>query len=494
MAYESYLPLYMSVKSSQSKISLDSDTTLAAPTSSASASVRTRKASVDEAAAEDLYSVLEEFSPCGPDGCELPPRYAQNDSPPVNVNVHLNYAQDPRRHFHPYSSQEPFATNQISQYVLQQSPQYRPASPMGLPMSPPRQPLDIRQYGDIVSLRQQLDQLSMRVDLPTMVVRQQLEMGRGNVDPRIVDPRPMSPHEYQRNLPSRPNFRPHYVQYGQPTATYNHNTDQADYIAIQRENSSYGYRPITPDLVRSHSLDVERRIQYEMVDDHSSINSGVSGDSDDVNMTLAKLGGNALDFTEHEKPTLFELLKPYVPDSGEINEEFKSFQAISGWMIGSPENCLNHFALWKPAAKGYQFALARMFSIPKIDFKLAAITPRLRRSILLVSSMQYRCHYCAAHAAGVGELLKGSWRSQVALKVETNVLSEQSMGKKRNASRPEARSELIKPIIDPMDKRINFKESDVLRLVTAASRIPSKVTPELKKNVIEGIGEEGLQI
>ncbi|KAI9366027.1 hypothetical protein DFJ73DRAFT_157802 [Zopfochytrium polystomum] len=36
-------------------------------------------------------------------------------------------------------------------------------------------------------------------------------------------------------------------------------------------------------------------------------------------------------------------------------------------------------------------------------------------------------------------------------------------------------------------------DADVLRLVTAASRIPSKVTPELKKLAMEGIGEDGYQ-
>ncbi|KAJ3332485.1 hypothetical protein HDU76_014100 [Blyttiomyces sp. JEL0837] len=52
---------------------------------------------------------------------------------------------------------------------------------------------------------------------------------------------------------------------------------------------------------------------------------------------------------------------------------------------------------------------------------------------------------------------------------------------------------MLKPVMDPMDPRNSVKEADVLRLVTAASRIPSKVTPELKMKVLKGMGEDGLQ-
>ncbi|KAJ3279111.1 hypothetical protein HDU76_009618 [Blyttiomyces sp. JEL0837] len=54
--------------------------------------------------------------------------------------------------------------------------------------------------------------------------------------------------------------------------------------------------------------------------------------------------------------------------------------------------------------------------------------------------------------------------------------------------------EMLKPIMDPLDRRNSPQEAEVLRLVTAASRIPSKVNPELKKRVTAGFGEEGLQM
>ncbi|KAJ3308423.1 hypothetical protein HDU76_003968, partial [Blyttiomyces sp. JEL0837] len=254
--------------------------------------------------------------------------------------------------------------------------------------------------------------------------------------------------------------------------------------------------------------------------------SGNSGDIGDLNgggyngggggiggakSTLAKLGGNQLAFTDYERPTLFELLKPHVRNMESVNLEFESFQAIAGWMLGSPEACLPHYALWKPAARCFQFAIARMLSVPKIDFRMAPISPRLRRSILLVSSMQYRCHYCAAHAASVGELLKGSWRSHVASKTQTNVIGAgapphathkkplptpptTTTSSKDASTLSDKRAEILKPIVDPLDRRNSPQEADVLRLVTAASRIPSKVSAELKKKVVGGIGEEGLQM
>ncbi|KAJ3282445.1 hypothetical protein HDU76_008706 [Blyttiomyces sp. JEL0837] len=53
-------------------------------------------------------------------------------------------------------------------------------------------------------------------------------------------------------------------------------------------------------------------------------------------VTLNKLGMNQLAFTDYERPTLFELLKPVVPKLEGVNQEFEAFQSLTGWLLGSP--------------------------------------------------------------------------------------------------------------------------------------------------------------
>ncbi|KAJ3136352.1 hypothetical protein HK101_004020, partial [Irineochytrium annulatum] len=230
---------------------------------------------------------------------------------------------------------------------------------------------------------------------------------------------------------------------------------------------------------------------------------------DDVNSLMHKFGGSSLTFTVNERPTLNDLLVPHAPSLESLTDEFEAFQAITGWFLGSQEAALSQYAMWKPSVRVHQFVLPRLLHIPRVDLGASAITPKLRRSILLVASMQYRCQYCAAHAAGLGDILKGSWRSQVRAKERAEGAPGGGAG---GAPTPGQSAEWhgrpsvglmggmgkkalhAKPIIDPADSRNSVRESELLKLVTAASRIPSKVTPELKKNVIAGFGVEGLQM
>ncbi|KAI8844723.1 hypothetical protein BC829DRAFT_435043 [Chytridium lagenaria] len=145
------------------------------------------------------------------------------------------------------------------------------------------------------------------------------------------------------------------------------------------------------------------------------------------------------------------------------------------------------------------------------------VSIKLRRSILLVSSMQYRCHYCAAQVAGIGDVFNGSYRAQVRDKVGSSSVTSQSntaaaSAPSRSASSAKLRGPSLdgptpgiavpgggntpstyKPVIDPSDPRNTQRDADALSLVTAASRIPSKVTAELKRNVVNRFGVEGLQ-
>ncbi|KAI9204075.1 uncharacterized protein BJ171DRAFT_582453 [Polychytrium aggregatum] len=166
--------------------------------------------------------------------------------------------------------------------------------------------------------------------------------------------------------------------------------------------------------------------------------------------------------TKQERPLLSELLSRSCERPEQVEQEYWHFSAISKWFNGSPEKGLPLFALWPPCVRVYQYMAPRMLGIPNVDLRVSKVTPRLRRAVLLISSLQYRCFYCAAHSAASGSALHGSWRAQVKRSKDPNDLD---------------------PIVDPFDSRLGQGESDALFLVTAASVIPSKVNPSLKQQV-----------
>ncbi|KAI9202532.1 uncharacterized protein BJ171DRAFT_176688 [Polychytrium aggregatum] len=144
------------------------------------------------------------------------------------------------------------------------------------------------------------------------------------------------------------------------------------------------------------------------------------------------------------------------------------------WFNGSPDKSLPTFALWPPTIRTYHIITPRLLQTPAVDLGYSKVTARLRRAVLLISSLQYRCYYCAAHTAATGDMLHGSWRSQV---------------------RSSSRESDYRPIVDPFDSRLSEYESEALFLATAASAIPSKVTPDLKRRVRAHFkGEEYEQI
>ncbi|KAJ1562393.1 hypothetical protein HK405_012672 [Cladochytrium tenue] len=225
--------------------------------------------------------------------------------------------------------------------------------------------------------------------------------------------------------------------------------------------------------------------------DNASEASTNPDDPSEISNELRMYGANMLDFTNHEKPTLFELLRGEVQPPEQTTEEYKPFVTVGAWVLGEAEPCLNYYALWRPSVRLLQFMSSRLMFMPKIDLHQAVINPKLRRAILLVSSMQYRCHYCAAHVAGQGSLLKGSYRSQLAAKSNIYLMSE---ARPRRDGAAKSNEDGVKPVVDSEDPRNSAREADILRLVAAASRIPSRVTHDLKRKVVAEIGEDGLQM
>ncbi|KAJ1534638.1 hypothetical protein HK096_003637, partial [Nowakowskiella sp. JEL0078] len=192
----------------------------------------------------------------------------------------MSFNQEAQRrlggHYHSHSTSpaDPYLTTLPSQYVINSTHIPTTSTQISVPMTPQVS----YNLSGVTSLRQQMESRQM-----------------------TYSPRPMTP-VISRAASHQGN-----------QIKYNYSADQADFITSQRSHTSvpvYHNAPVSlpPDLLRSQSLDIDRRLLPNssimfnaLIDDHSSSSSGES--DMDVQTTLAKLGGNALDFTEHEKPT-----------------------------------------------------------------------------------------------------------------------------------------------------------------------------------------------
>ncbi|KAJ3276156.1 hypothetical protein HDU76_010554, partial [Blyttiomyces sp. JEL0837] len=164
-----------------------------------------------------------------------------------------------------------------------------------------------------------------------------------------------------------------------PSSSHVHFTDQQQYPTGHHRRQSDESHYSTSN---TSSVGVESIATYQLSQGPTSTSnstprpSSLSSDSPTsstwsttMSSTLQKLGSKNLDFTNHEKPTLFELLGPHVPNIDDVNKEFEAFQSLLGWLLGAPEGAMTHYAFWKPMARGYQFGVARLLSVPKVDLK-----------------------------------------------------------------------------------------------------------------------------
>lgn len=110
--------------------------------------------------------------------------------------------------------------------------------------------------------------------------------------------------------------------------------------------------------------------------------------------------------------TLRRSLTPFAqPDS--VYSSYIPFRTLTARLIGSAPSfypiatlspaCINtHVALFSPS-----------FHSPAVDLRLSPVSPSLRRTAFLVSSLTFDCAYCVAHAAAFGDMLRGSLEAQV---------------------------------------------------------------------------------
>ncbi|KAI9203492.1 uncharacterized protein BJ171DRAFT_509761 [Polychytrium aggregatum] len=177
---------------------------------------------------------------------------------------------------------------------------------------------------------------------------------------------------------------------------------------------------------------------------------------------------------QQQRPSLSDLLQPHCRSPDSVHAEYKAFSGILSWLHGAPDRGFPLYALWVPAIRTLQIMTLRLLGAPAIDMGTSKISTRLRRSILLISSLEYKCHYNIAQAAAFGDLIHGSWKYQV-----------ESLKTPPSPSPP--------PIFDPQDSRLTSQERSALELVAAASRLPSEATPELRQAVRSNFSEDVFQ-
>ncbi|KAJ1551751.1 hypothetical protein HK096_002112 [Nowakowskiella sp. JEL0078] len=217
-----------------------------------------------------------EFSPCGPDGCELPPRYNQYETHRKSSTT----IQKPVFHPNEYIQN---GTNFASRYV-HPSEYYREVPLPPIPMSPrPTTPQTVTHH-IITSLHEPAPAIPTRRERRPVTLYQtitysnyqNLESARSNIYPQhypTVSNTNLNHHPMRSETISPPLSKPNFMEF----------------------NQSFQQRSFDDNLGRKF-------------DDMASTHSGGSTltqsfEDSDLQNVLAKHGGNALDFTEHERPT-----------------------------------------------------------------------------------------------------------------------------------------------------------------------------------------------
>ncbi|KAJ3213930.1 hypothetical protein HDU67_002294 [Dinochytrium kinnereticum] len=217
--------------------------------------------------------------------------------------------------------------------------------------------------------------------------------------------------------------------------------------------------------------------------------------------------------TASNQPTFEQLFKPFVDEILEqTRKEYAPFYTLNMWVLGSDPPSFPYYSLWPPVLRAYQVALPNLYSVPKIDFGRSVISVELRRAALLVACIQYQ------GAATGGDVLRGSWKSQASFlkprttpsisasclappspPISATTTSTKSLLQPTDQTRLSTSScrslnlpvnhlyaNPLKPKQPPLDERLAEKDRDALMLVTAATRIPARVTAELKKKALGG--------
>lgn len=173
-------------------------------------------------------------------------------------------------------------------------------------------------------------------------------------------------------------------------------------------------------------------------------------------------------------PNLVQSLTPFAQPESQYTS-YIPFRTLTARLIGSAPNFYPIISLSSSCINTHVGLFSPSFHSPSVDLRMCPISPSLRRTAFLVSSLTFDCAYCVAHAAAFGDMLQGSKESQICY----------------NGKHP-------KDTVDPDAEHLTPAESAVIRLSVASAKrgfLPAET--ELKPlcmSVKELLGASGLEI
>ncbi|KAJ3329175.1 hypothetical protein HDU76_008471 [Blyttiomyces sp. JEL0837] len=167
---------------------------------------------------------------------------------------------------------------------------------------------------------------------------------------------------------------------------------------------------------------------------------------------------------EQDFTTLYSLLAPYRVDEDKFYSDEAATMYLLRRILGTYPQTLTTFAIWRPLYTGIGALVPANFNIPACDAGVGPINAHMRRMVATVTSLTAQCAYCSAHCCGLGDAFKGG----VALQKNP-------------------------PPLKLLPSDISEKERVALRLVVAAVKVPARVTPQMRADVVKHWGVDGLQ-
>ncbi|KAJ3148659.1 hypothetical protein HK101_002137 [Irineochytrium annulatum] len=161
--------------------------------------------------------------------------------------------------------------------------------------------------------------------------------------------------------------------------------------------------------------------------------------------------------------TLYRLIKQYRLSPDEFLAKYPATAYMITRMLGACFEDVTTLSMHAACITGFSVMISPMLDIPALDAGFGHIGVELRRQICVASAMVVQCNYCSAIFCAMGSAFSGGYLS--------------------NRDRP--RLKLL-----PTDLPASSKA--VLRLVVAATKIPSCVTPQMRSDVVTQLGEAAL--
>ncbi|KAJ3170436.1 hypothetical protein HK101_011370 [Irineochytrium annulatum] len=166
-----------------------------------------------------------------------------------------------------------------------------------------------------------------------------------------------------------------------------------------------------------------------------------------------------------EPETLYRLLERYRITPEQFLARHPGTLFMIARLFGACPEVVTTYGMYPVCLSGYVVMIGGMLDVPNCDAGKGPISIELRRQICVVSAMVIQCAYCSAVYCGLGSAFDGG------------ILS------KPNA-----------PRLKMLPTDLSDSAKAVLKMVVAAVKVPARVTKEIRANIVNHLGEEGLVV